>query len=249
MHMPVGYPSMASSPETGRLMVTEKEQVENAAARDYLRHVIDITQSDATKLARKARLNPSTLTGFLGSKPRVKQLRLSTLEAVSQATGIPLPPALAAVAGGQAEVMMRVAEGMPRDVPVHGLISAPIEKAYYWNQTVADFAARQAGIARSARVFGLRMPDETMDGWRRVNEMVFVDPMRAVAEGDHAFVELANTVSPDGPSIYMIRRVVRRRPSGVTLATWGLFPGEETMPRTRVITFLRVLEWPEVVGM
>lgn len=248
MHMPTGYsvahPLIAA--EVG--MIIEQERIANDAMRGYLRHVMEVTQLDATNLARKARLNPSTLTGFLSPNPRVRQMRVSTLLAVSAATGVPLPPDLAAQAA-PAERPQAVVEGMPRDVPIHGLIGAPIEKAWYWNQSVADFAPRPPGISRSARVFALRMPDDTMDGWRRVNELVFVDPMRAVAEGDHAFLELANTASPDGPSIYMIRRVVRRRPSGVALQTWGMSPTLNEIPRTQVISFHRVLEWTEVIGI
>lgn len=229
-------------------MISEKEQIANVAAREYVLRVIEVTQTDPTKLARKAKLNPSTLTGFLAAIPRVKQLRPATLKAIEGASGVPLPPELADL-GNPVERPPPTYDGMPRDVPIHGLIGSPIESAWYWNQTIADFAPRPPGISRSSRVFALRMPDDSMDGWRRVNELIFIDPMRAVAEGDHAFVEMANTVSPDAPSIYMIRRVMRRRPAGVVLATWGLSPEEFQMPRMQVITFLRILEWTEVIGM
>ena len=202
----------------------------------------------ATNLARKAQVNPSTLTGFLSEKPRVKQLRPATLRAISDSTGVPLPPELATPIKMSA-AMRQVSNGMPRDVPLHSLIAAPVVSAYYWNRTVADYAPRPTGIAHSSKVFAVRMPDETMDGWRRVNELIFIDPVRAVAEGDHAFIELANANDPNGPGVHMIRRVIRRRPAGVVLATWGLEPSEVSIPRTTVLTFFRILEWSEVIGI
>jgi phage repressor protein C with HTH and peptisase S24 domain len=134
------------------------------------------------------------------------------------------------------------------DVPVHALVGSPVHGAYYWNQTVIDYTCRPPGIARATRAFAFRMPDDSMEGWRQVDELIFVDPTRAVAEGDHALVELANTEMPDNPSLYVVRRVLRRRPAGVVLQTWGLNPEEQSMPRANVLSFHKVIEWPELLG-
>lgn len=228
-------------------MTDAKEQVANIRAREYIQQVLDQLGTDATNLARRAKLNPSTLTGFMRREPRVRSIRPATLEAIARASEIPLPADLANLAGQT--LATRQDGGMPRDVPIHALIQARIRDTYYWNTTAADFAPRPPGISQNRRVFALRMPDASMDGWRRVNELLFLDPMRAVGEGDHAMVELANTISPNDHSVYMIRRVIRRRPSGVVLGTWGLDPTETEMKRTDVLSFLRVLEWSEVVGI
>lgn len=230
------------------MTVHEKEHLANNLARQYIHRVLEELGTDATNLARRAKLNPSTITGFLGANPRVRAVRPATLEAIARVSNVPLPPELLA-SPTQAPLSRSGMETMPRDVPVHGLIASPVAGAYYWNTTAADFAPRPYGIHHNRRVFALRMPDATMDGWRRVNELIFIDPMRAVAEGDHALIELANTPAPNEPSVYVIRRVVRRRPAGVTLATWGLNPEEIEMKRTAVMSFLRVLEWTEVIGI
>ncbi len=205
------------------------------------------TGLDATNLARRAQLNPSTLTGFMSQKPRVHAIRRSTLDAIARVSKVPLPAELASPSAPVATAPG--ATTMPRDVPIHGLLAAPVIGAYYWNQSVADFAPRPPGIAHSTRVFALRSPDEEMAGWRRVNELIYVDPLWVVAEGDHAFIELANINSPDAPSVYKIRRVVQRRPIGVVLGTWGLHPTEERLERTQVLSLYRVLEWPELLGI
>jgi hypothetical protein len=230
------------------MTVSQKEHVANNPARAYILRVLDELGTDATNLARKAKINPSTITGFLSKTPRVRTVRPATLEAIARVSNIPLPGELLASMSDTSSTR-HSADGMPRDVPVHGLISSPVQDAYYWNTTAADFAPRPFGIQHNRRVFALRMPDDSMDGWRRVNELVYIDPMRAVAERDHAMVELANTPAPNDLSVYMIRRVLRRRPNGVVLGTWGISPASVEMPRTGVLSFLRVLEWPEVVGV
>jgi len=230
------------------MIAAEKEHVANDPARSYIRKVLEELGTDATNLARRAKINPSTITGFLSATPRVKAVRPATLEAIARVSNIPLPPELL-VTPAQSSAPRTGADAMPRDVPVHGLIQSSVVGAYYWNPTAADFAPRPWGIQHNRRVFALRMPDESMDGWRRVNELIYVDPMRAVGEGDHAFIELGNTPAPNNPSVYVIRRVVRRRPTGVILGTWGLNPDETEMERTAVLAFLRVLEWTEVIGI
>lgn len=220
---------------------------QDTPARAYIRRVMDKTKLDATNLARRSGLNPSTLTRFMGDNPRSESLSRRSLEDIARFSGVPLPASLVQAAS-DAPVQMSIAGAMALDVPVHALVAAPADGSYYWNQTTIDVAPRLPGIARAARAFALRMPDETMEGWRRVNEMIYVDPMRAVAEGDHALVEIANTGAPDNPSLYRIRRVLRRRPDGVVLGSWGEDPAREQLTRANVLSFHRILEWPELLG-
>lgn len=214
-----------------------------SAARAYVQRVMEATGLDATNVARRAGLDPSTLTRLMKAQPR-GGLRRATLEALERHFGIPLPIEMAAPAVAKPAVMAP----HTHDVPIHGLVGTHAEGRFFWNQTVLDYACRPAGISHASRVFALRMPDESMDGWRRIDELIFVDPTRTVAEGDHAFVELANSGDPNNHSLYMIRRVVRRRPAGVVLQTWGYEPKEETLPRQAVLAFHKIIEWPELLG-
>ena len=207
--------------------------------RAWLRDVMARLELDATGLARKVGLQPSTLTRFM--RGEVEKMQQATRDKIAGKTGMPAPST--AIRPGAAPAVLT----MPRDVPVHGLIGAPAQDCYYFNPTAIDFAPRPPGIAGATRAFALRMPDATMDGWRRVNELVYVDPTRAVAEGDHALIEIANRRSPNDESLFQIRRVARRRPEGVVLATWGLSPAEERLARGDVLAMSRVLEWPELL--
>lgn len=223
----------------------DSDETEVDRARAYITTVMAATKRDPTNLARLARINPSTLTRLMSPTPR-GGIRRSTLKQIADASGVPLPTnllpdlphALGAVAAG----------ALVRDVPVHGLIGTRWPDRFYWNQTPLDLALRPPGVLRATRLFGLRMPDDSMAGWRMPGEMIYVDPMRPVAEGDHAFIEVANATAPDDHSHYMIRRVVRRRPSGVVLQTWGFDPQETTLEHGDALSFHRILEWSELLG-
>ncbi len=223
-----------------------KIDVQTAARhRAYVAKVITTTGLDATKVARRAHLSPSTLTRFLAEEGNRAGLRRTTIEAIARATGI-APPADLLDDAPDGMPQMSLAE--PHRIPIHALISFPGSDFYYWNQTAIDFAPRPPGIAHATRAFALRMPDTTMEGWRAVNELVYVDPTLAVAEGDHAFVEFQNRLAPNNPSIYRIRRVDRRNKDVVVLGTWGIKPTQAEFPRTEVLSLRRVVEWPELMS-
>lgn len=226
-------------------MMSDIIDAEISPSRAYLLRVLDALQIDATNLARRAGLAPSTLTRFLSDNARSETLRRATLEAIARASKVPLPPELAAPAGSPSSPDTQA--GM-RDVPVQALISAPSEGLFYWNQTSIDFAPRLPGIRHNTKVFAIRAPDDTMSGWRRPGELIYIDPTRAVSEGDHTLAEIANRASPNNPSLYFVRRLDRRRGNEVVFGTWGFDPSEQTFPRRDVLSLLRVLEWPELLG-
>lgn len=219
--------------------------IETNPTRAYLMTVLNAMATDATNLARRAKLSPSTLTRFLSPGSKTETLRRSTLEAISRVSKIPLPPELSGVtmSGGFAEP---TAPG--RDIMVQALVSAPAEDLFYWNHTAIDFAPRLQGIAHATKVFAIRAPDDTMAGWRRPGELIYIDPARAVSEGDHALIEIANRASPNYPSLYFVRRLVRLRHDTATFGTWGHDPKEQSFPRKDVLSMLRALEWSELLG-
>jgi hypothetical protein len=87
-----------------------------------------------------------------------------------------------------------------------------------------------------------------MEGWRRPNELIYLDPLRAVGEGDHALVEFGNQGDPNAPGLCAIRRIARRRGNEITLGRWGFDPGETTYRRTDIVSMTRVIEWPELLA-
>jgi len=205
------------------------------------------TGLEPSNLARRANVSPSTLTRFLAGKGP-SMLRRATIDKISAVSGVQ-PPTTITAATLPAAAPWAPPPPLPRDVPIHALIGAPVLSGYYWNPAIMDYAPRPPALLNARRAFAVRMPDDTMEGWRRPNELIYLDPMRAVAEGDHALIQLTNDTAPDGPDIHMIRRLVRRRGKLVTLGNWGYEPSEETLPHTRIVQMIRVIEWPELLRM
>ena len=176
-------------------------------------------------------------------------MHAQSVEAISRVSGVPAPfPPSIWPAKASPETAINSKMDFPRDVPMRALIGASARDLYYLNHLATEFAPRPLGIANSDRAFALRMPDDSMEGWRRPNEIIYFDPLRAIAEGDHALVEFANASDPNGPGLYTIRRVARRRGSEITLGTWGFEPGEQTVKRTDIVSLTRVVEWQELLA-
>jgi len=85
--------------------------------------------------------------------------------------------------------------------------------------------------------------------WRRVNELVYLDPLRAVGDRDHALVEVPLEAAPNSPTFYNKLRRVRRVGGGVIdLEKWECRGELERVPETGIIRMLRALEWDKMLG-
>jgi len=69
------------------------------AARDYVQFVIDTTRWSATELARRVKVQPSTLTRFLNRPDLSYSLKLENLVKISEASRIPIPEDVRAAYG------------------------------------------------------------------------------------------------------------------------------------------------------
>jgi hypothetical protein len=221
-----------------------KEQVANEVAREYVTKVLEATGLDATNLARKLKISPSTITGIMAPSPRTRTTRLSTLRDIEQLTGLALPVDLRSDIPDPAYITR---QPFRHDVHIYPLLAVPGHRFYHWNQMASDFAPRLPGIFHAKGAVATRMPDRSMEGWRRPNELIYLDPGRTAVEGDHALFEIANTVAPNGPSLYVIRRLISADDHTVTLGGWGNKPTDTPIKRSEIISMLRAVEWPELI--
>jgi hypothetical protein len=212
----------------------------------YVQAVLETKQVDATTLARKSKLAPSTITRFIGAKGGGVTMRLSSLKKIEDWSKIPLPASLSRENIQQNAVPVFGIKPQGRNsVPIHVLIGSTRPDVYYRNPVATDFAPRFIGIEQASRVFALRMPDTTMMPWRRVNELVYVDPTRQVAEGDHALVEFGRASVPNDEPLHVIRQLLCRQGPDATLHGWNM-QGACLQKGDRILSLKRILEWSEL---
>jgi transcriptional regulator with XRE-family HTH domain len=240
-----GHLASTPVPAEADAMHTE-EQVANTLTKDYLERVRRETNLTYTEIARRAGLSPTTLTRYMSREDEQHNLRRATLKAIEQATKVSLPAELAAAASGMAPIIEPIQEESARTVPLFALYGAPGHFDYVRNDQPSDVAPRLPGIAHNLKVFALRMPDASMAPWRRPNELLYIDPTRVAAVGDHALIEMAHPRDENHPrSVFRIRRIVaRNRDGSLRLASYDT-EVIETVARDKVLAVHRVLEWNE----
>jgi len=245
MHMrPVDAVAVPLAPEN--IMATKT--LESEILRRYVDEVMRTTRTpDASNLARKARMSPSTLLRALDGKHQPRPDTLLKLEAISR---VPLPPELAAmIPPGPGAPAAAIADA---SVPVHALVGSRLRGRFMLNREPYEWTRRLPGIDKRLKINAVRMPDDSMQPWRKPNELVFYDPLLAVADGDHALVEFTAAQSdPNAEETYAIRRFIGRSRDGKTVRLeryWGP-PEIEEVPAERVAVLRRILEWSEVVGI
>lgn len=243
--------SRGASPQAEGCVSGDRD-VETVVLRNYLQQALTASKlPDLTALARRAGLQPSTLSRWWKKEADRTAPHGGTLRLLEEASGVTLPPELARFAGrsGFAEVQARTpAAPANLPVPVHALIGTRFDGLFFRNHAASEHVRRLPGLEGRSAVFALRMPDDSMEPWRRPNELVFVDPTWAVGIGDHALLEIANHHDPDGPPLYMIRRLVarERRTGNIRLGRYAVDgPQTDSVKATTVTAIHRVLEWSE----
>lgn len=200
-------------------------------------------------LARRAGISGSALSRLLKGQ---RSARRTTLDALERAAGLPLPPELRPESRGNelAEPSARFTDaGVSPGVPVYALIGAPVRDSFYLQEHQADATHRLPGVAHAKAVYAIRMPDTSMTPWRRPNELIFIDPLQTVGEGDHALVEMVHPSDPNHPRhVYRIRRYLGVGRSGHRVRSYQT-EIEEQIPSTQVTALLRIMEWAEVAGV
>lgn len=188
------------------------------AIRQYVRAVMAETGLDATTLARRVGLAPSTLTRFLNDTRASHTLSTRTLQKLSAYSALPLPMALGgssdlqavAPSGASNDKMARasaprgsVPASGPRDLPILGQARAGMEGFFIENGTVQGYVERPWFLLGRPDAYSCYVSDESMYPVYRHGELLYVDPSRPIGRGDDVVVEF-----DDGQSF--IKRFVRR---------------------------------------
>lgn len=219
--------------------------IETEVLERYVQAIRDRYGWSQNELARKADVDPATISRMLSGQ---RQTRRSTLTALERASRMPLPPEL--VSASMVDGEARPAEGERGDtIKVFHMIGTNITGSWWRNEAMPDAIARPPALAEARAVFAIRMPDSSMAPWRRPNELVFINPLWAVAEGDHVLLELNHPSDPNhARSLYRVRRFLGITRNG---HRFGLYDGspEEIIPAAQVVGMTRALEWQEVAGI
>ena len=248
----------------------QPEHLANIRAKEYVLALLARTGLDLTKLAERAGLHQTTVTRPMNDKSNQHHLTRRTVQRLSEVFNVPVASeVLAGLKAGRAtreEALHRPPKprgqnrapaiapptATARDVPIQAAIMSGRGSHFYLNPAAMDHATRPPALTTARKVFAIRMPDGSMAPWRRIGELVFVDPSRPVAPGDHALVELQEPNNPNGEPIFLIRRVVALAPKPGTppqLAAYTASDAADTLAGLRMVRLARVLEWAELLGM
>lgn len=243
--MPLPTQGAANSPEAAKgpgAMATK--EVESEVLAGYVRTILEQTGWSQNKLATRSGINAATISRMKNGE---RQTRHSTLRALETASRVPLPPEL--VAAGAPDMLPGGDTEKQDRVPVYAMIGSSSPQDWYRNETMPDAVARPPGLAEARAVYAFRMPDASMAPWRRPNELVFVNPHWAVAEGDHVLAELNHPTDQNhSRQFYRVRRFLGFSRNGRRLLAYATGT-EETIPDRQVVNMYRILEWPEVLGI
>lgn len=232
--------------------MTDAKEARRAATRRYIEHLEQKTGLAISRLADGTDVEGTTLTRFM--RPNYTgELRKKTLLALQDKHRVPLPAELAALISRPASTADEGEVGAP-------LIEAPASAIHLYamyavtglpdfakNERHGDEVPRLPGIAKARSVYAVRMPDDSMWPWRRPDELVYIDPTRVVAEGDHVLVEMSHPHNEHHPgSLFRIRRFLARNRDGTHRLQRYDSPEVETLAKARVLALHRILEWHEV---
>ncbi|MFZ4734038.1 MAG: helix-turn-helix domain-containing protein [Pirellulales bacterium] len=241
--VPLQCHASASFPQTAECDASmANHDLENDILVRYVRSVQETMGWSQNELARRAGVDPATVS------KGTRQSRRTTLRAIERASRIPLPAELALA--GEPDFMNppTVSEREDR-VTVYAMLGSPLPGLWYRNEAMPDTVPRPPGLADARAVYAIRMPDGTMLPWRRPNELVFINPTWAVAEGDHVLVETNHPTDPNHPRpLYRVRRYLGASRQGLRFGSYAVTV-EDIIPAREHANMFRTLEWSEVLGI
>lgn len=137
-------------------------------------------------------------------------------------------------------------QSLPNDVPVLGTVQGGAgDGDFSMNGEVVDHVRRPAGIAQNKQAFALYVHGDSMAPWRQPGGLVYINPQRPPASGDHVVVELL-PAHPGDPAPCQLKKLVRHTGTHLVLAQYNP-PREFKVQIARIARFYRVMEWEELL--
>jgi SOS-response transcriptional repressor LexA len=209
-------------------MIDEHQRI----ARDYVRSVLRETGWEATTLARRAGLAPTTITRFLNSPKVTHSLSARSLAKVAAASGLALPAEFGGGMGsswesgagtessggggdlGQAGEGAPPALAGPRDLPVMGEARGGSEGYFFDQGVIQSYAERPWFLMGVPTAYAVYVNGTSMEPVFGHGHLLYVNPTLPPAPGDDVVVQLG-----DGQGF--VKRLVRRSAALLLLEQFG----------------------------
>lgn len=174
---------------------------------------------DLTRLATGAGLHQTTLTQAMRDTAR-HSFSQQTILRLSDRYGEPvppgllqrlppgrsrrgdkLPPSLMPTATGAVEV------ASADEIAVQAVLMIGRGPFFHLNPTPSEWVPRPSSLVRSRGIAAFRAGDSSMAPWRQPDELVLVDPARAISPGCHAVIPLLDPKDQQQPEMHLLCRI------------------------------------------
>ena len=137
--------------------------------------------------------------------------------------------------------------GMPVDVPVHGVAVGGASGDFRFNGQVVDYVRRPPGVTHARNVYALWVVGDSMAPWNKDGDLIYVTSARPPASGDYVVVQMND--EPDGtPGVSMVKQLVGKTPTLLKLLQHN--PAKEfSLSLGKVKAIHKVLSLRELLGV
>lgn len=236
-------------PRQQQMALTELSQ---RAAREWVSRLAAERKTTPTGLARRAGLNPSTVTRPMSAGDHKHLITRQTIERIASTWQVAAPESLlkGLPEGRNRTTRAKIVATLgtlalpppgPNDVPVWGAVATARAGFFHLNRVPLDYTRRPPGAAAIANLACLRMPDESMEPWRRTGEPLFLDPHRPIGIDHHALVEVGLEADPNAHPMAFVGQLRREG--------WYQHGPRKLVDLRglRVLERFRILEWQELL--
>jgi phage repressor protein C with HTH and peptisase S24 domain len=134
------------------------------------------------------------------------------------------------------------------DIPVHGTVVGGENADFSFNGEIVDYVKRPPGISHRRGVFAVFTVGRSMVPWRQPGDLVYLDDSRSARPGDYVVVELRGEKGEPGPA-YLKKLITDSDAKVIRLAQFNPPNDHIEIPKAKVKTIYRVVDWPELLGL
>jgi phage repressor protein C with HTH and peptisase S24 domain len=138
-------------------------------------------------------------------------------------------------------------QSLPKDVPVLGTAIGGADGTFEANPLTGamDYVRRPPGLAANKAAFAIYLVGTSMMPWAREGALLYVDPVRPPAVGDHVLVELH---AADGTGHGLVKLLAKRTAASIHLRQYS--PAQDIEIAARAVKRLyRICDWNELLGV
>lgn len=239
--------------------------VDMAMVRARLAEELERPGQTARGLSLRAGLGPDAIRDIMRGKS--KTIELSTLTALSTVVGFNASdfvtaPAQPITPKSPADLKLDI-YNWPKDIPVSGTALGAslqfqsdgrlemVEQTEISHSDPIDFVRRPPALINSKATYALYVVGSSMEPRYQQSELIYVDPRRPPAIGDHVVVQLRDGSGHDGEEQVvsaLVKKLVRRSSTDLELEQYNP-PMTFTVPLSQVKQVHRVVPWGELFSV